>query len=279
MARQHGFREAEGPGGASRDGGGPLQRYVERFAFRAGEVGEAEAGRLRARQRLAQEREAAGGAKAHAPGQGPQSGEVRHQADAAEGADELRILRRHHDIARRRQPEPGTSRRALHRGEHHLGSADDEPADALEALHPVAAHHAGTGHHGLDVAAGAERPAGTGDDDGTHSLVGHALGEVIVQRLPHGREQGVAPLGRVEGEEEDGAALLGADRGGVGGLGRAHRVTTALPSNWRSAMRPMIAGTAPRPSTTVSGPSRAPSAMAARTRSAAARRTMGFCQR
>ena len=92
--------------------------------------------------------------------------------------------------------------------------------DALVDRYGPAAAGVGFGH-GLDVTAGAERPAGPGQHDGAHVGVGLEAAQHGGQTGDHGAGQGVAPLRPVHGQDPD-AVLDAGQEVGCSGVDVAH---------------------------------------------------------
>lgn len=114
-------------------------------------------------------------------------------------------------------PSPAPGRRAGLRGQRRLGAtvqcADGGPRVAalqLDAL--VDAQGLGAGPrrgHALDIASGANAPAGTGDDDAAHLAVMRGPRELHAQRFEQGAREGVAHLGPVQRERQHAGVEIG----------------------------------------------------------------------
>jgi hypothetical protein len=144
--------------------------------------------------------------------------EVGHQADAGEHRAEARARRGEHEVAGQRQDEAGAEGRAVDRRDHRLLEVDQfaEPDVQTPDAVAVGEDRALLGRQRLQVAAGAERAAGPGDDDGAHlggvTRLVHRLGDA----LAHFQVEGVARFRLVESDDECGAVALTQDGCGHG---------------------------------------------------------------
>jgi hypothetical protein len=137
---------------------------------------------------------------------------VRVQADAQEGEADGRALAGDAQVAREREARAGAGGDAVDGGDdglRHRRSADDLAHRRTSASKRAMSSVSSSSLHDLDVAAGGERAAGTGDDDAAHLVVGLELLRARWSRssriVPDERVQ---PFGPVDADPADGAVAL-----------------------------------------------------------------------
>ncbi|MDT4860072.1 hypothetical protein FQZ97_946110 [compost metagenome] len=160
----------------------------------------------------------AGGGEGQAAGLGQadaldhEGGDLRRQdAEAGFRQAELRALQGDGDIRNAGQAEAAAEHRAFQHGDQHLGLRlgffQQAAKGTVQPLVGLATGGAGAGHV-LDVAAGAEVPAGTAQHQGAHAGVAAHGGQHRAQLVHHGQAHGVAAVGPVQGDVQHAAGLF-----------------------------------------------------------------------
>jgi hypothetical protein len=149
-------------------------------------------------------------------GQGVEGAEIGHKADLVKGQGETRVGGGDDHIAGSGKRKPGADRPPLDGRDHGFLPAVDEPDDPVNPLQSLPGLGCVHVRHAADIAARAEAPIPTRNDDSPYLLLGHGLLQQIVQGFAHVERKRIALPGFVQPDQGNGAMPLNDAKRGLG---------------------------------------------------------------